>query len=252
MGGPKLAFSVEPAPRRYRLRLARYQGLAEALAEFVSRPGPAGRRFELLDVGVGNGRTYRYCEALGVADRITFHGIDNSSRRLAAVYAAPRWNLALGDVQAGLPFPDSRFDVVVCEQLLEHVPDPRAVAADMVRVLAPGGLLVIGVPIFPAPLAYLRRTVVPRLDRLTGAKRDHVSVFTLGSIRRLLTDAGVTVREARGFRMVSGGPLRFLEDSHAWYQFNRRLGRIAPGLCIEAQLLATKPGVAAPALRAAA
>lgn len=241
MGGPKLAFSAEPSSRKYRLRLARYQGLAEALADFTSLPRPPGRVVELLDVGVGNGRTFRYSEALGVADRIAFHGIDNSARRLSAIYAAPRWSLTLGDVQAGLPFPDRRFDVVVCEQLLEHVPDPRAVAAEMARVLVPGGLMVIGVPIFPRPLAFLRRTVVPRLDQLTGAKRDHVSVFTLASVRRLLNGVGVTVREARGFRIVSGGPLRFLEDSRGWYQLNRRLGRLLPGLCIEVQLLATKP-----------
>jgi SAM-dependent methyltransferase len=241
MGGPKLAFSAEPSTRRFRLRLARYQGLAEALAGFTSLPSRPRPVVELLDVGVGNGRTYRYCEAIGVADRIAFHGIDNSARRLSQVHAAPRWQLMLGDVQSGLPFPDSRFDVVVCEQLLEHVPDPRAVAGEMVRVLAPGGLLVIGVPIFPRPLAYLRRTLVPRLDRITGARRDHVSVFTIGSIRRLLGEVGVIVREARGFRMVSGGPLRLLEDWRGWYQFNRWLGRRLPGMCIEVQVLATKP-----------
>jgi SAM-dependent methyltransferase len=241
MRGPKLAFAAEPSSRRFRLRLARYQGLAEALAEFASLPRSPGRGVELLDVGVGNGRTYRYCESLGVAERIAFHGIDNSARRLSRVYAAPHWQLMLADVQSGLPFPDARFDVVVCEQLLEHVPDPKAVAGEMVRVLAPGGLLVIGVPIFPRPLAYLRRTLVPRLDRITGAKRDHVSVFTLRSIRRLLGEVGVTVREARGFRMVSGGPLRPLEDWRGWYQFNRWLGRRLPELCIEVQVLATKP-----------
>jgi SAM-dependent methyltransferase len=242
MGRDKLAFGVEPAERAYRLRLARYQGLAEAVANFVRTHRPArGERFGLLDVGVGNGRTFRYCEALGLTDQMEFHGIDNSPRRLDKVYGGDRWTLSLGDAQEPFPYPAGRFDVVVCEQLLEHVTDPARVLADMSRVLAPGGLLVVGVPTFPGPLAFLRRTVVPRLDRLTGKKRDHVQAFSLASIRRLVARTpGLEVREARGFRMISGGPLRFLEDYRWWYRLNRALGRWLPRWCIEVQLLAAR------------
>jgi SAM-dependent methyltransferase len=242
MNQTKLAFCAEPAGRRYRLRLARYQGLAEALAQFVvSSPAGRGPKVALLDVGVGNGRTLRYCEALGVADQIEFHGVDNSLRRLSWVYGGSRWRLTQADVQDGLPFPDDRFDAVVCEQLLEHVPNPEAVAAELARVLAPGGLLVVGVPVYRPVFAYLRKTVVPRLDRWLGIRRDHVQVFTLKSIRRLLEQTGnLAVGDARGFRLFSGGPFRVLEDYHWWYQFNRFLGRRLPSWCIEVQILATK------------
>ena len=247
MSPTTLAFGTEPARHKYRLRLSRYQGLAEALAAHVRAPRPGGSPVvELLDVGVGNGRTLRYCEAAGVADRMAFHGVDNSPRRLSSVYGGARWTLTQADVQAGLPYPDGRFGAVVCEQLLEHVPDPEAVAREMVRVLAPGGLLVVGVPIFRPALAFLRRTVVPRIDRLFDIRRDHVQVFTRGSICRLLGRVGgLTVRDVRGFRVASGGPFRFLENFHLWYRFHRFLGRHLPGWCIEVQVLATKQAATA-------
>jgi len=236
------AFSTRPGDRKYRLRLARYRGLAEALAQFVRSPRTKpSSGVELLDVGVGNGRTLRYCETLGVADQIAFHGVDNSPRRLSRVYGGSRWRLTQADVQNGLPFPDNRFDTVVCEQLLEHVQHPEAVVKEMVRVLAPGGLLVIGVPIFRPTLAYLRKNVVPTVDRWLGIERDHVQAFTLASICQLLERVGnLTVREARGFRLFSGGPLGFLENTHGWYRFQRFLGRHFPSWCTEVQILATK------------
>jgi SAM-dependent methyltransferase len=44
---------------------------------------------------------------------------------------------------ARLPFDDDTFDAVTCLEALEFVPDPRAVLAELVRVLRPGGVLVV-------------------------------------------------------------------------------------------------------------
>jgi Methyltransferase domain len=51
--------------------------------------------------------------------------------------------LAFGDA---LPFDDGTFDGVVCLAVLEHVPNPFAVAEEMVRVVRPGGRLVVDWP----------------------------------------------------------------------------------------------------------
>ncbi|MGD8627401.1 MAG: methyltransferase domain-containing protein [Anaerolineae bacterium] len=42
-----------------------------------------------------------------------------------------------------LPFDDGAFDAVTCLESLEFMPRPRAVLAEMVRVLAPGGVLLL-------------------------------------------------------------------------------------------------------------
>jgi SAM-dependent methyltransferase len=45
-----------------------------------------------------------------------------------------------------LPFEDGAFDTVLCNQVGEHVPDPKAFFAELVRVLGRGGRLVFTVP----------------------------------------------------------------------------------------------------------
>ena len=45
----------------------------------------------------------------------------------------------------------------------------------------------------------------------------------------------------RGFRVISGGPLRALEHHRWWWRFNRRLGALAPWACVEIQAIFEKP-----------
>ena len=45
-----------------------------------------------------------------------------------------------------LPFPAGSFDVVFSHEVIEHVADDYEAAAEMMRVLAPGGLLVLFAP----------------------------------------------------------------------------------------------------------
>jgi SAM-dependent methyltransferase len=50
------------------------------------------------------------------------------------------------DVTA-LPFPNDAFDVVICNHVLEHVPDDRLAMRELLRVLRPGGIALLQVPI---------------------------------------------------------------------------------------------------------
>lgn len=61
------------------------------------------------------------------------------------------------DLQS-LPFADAAYDVVYASHVLEHVPDDAAALAEIRRVLAPGGIAILPVPIvcdatveYPAP-----------------------------------------------------------------------------------------------------
>ncbi|MBD2002383.1 MULTISPECIES: class I SAM-dependent methyltransferase [Cyanophyceae] len=47
---------------------------------------------------------------------------------------------------AALPFEDACFDVVICSELLEHVPNPSSVLCEANRVLRDGGIILICVP----------------------------------------------------------------------------------------------------------
>jgi ubiquinone/menaquinone biosynthesis C-methylase UbiE len=46
-----------------------------------------------------------------------------------------------------IPVEDGSFDVVLCTEVLEHVPDPVAVIAEICRVLRPGGVLWLTAPL---------------------------------------------------------------------------------------------------------
>ncbi len=67
---------------------------------------------------------------------------------------------------------------------------------------------------------------------------NHLQTYSLKSIRRQLVEH-FQIIEQRGFRIVSGGVLRKLENRFWWYLFNRWLGERLPTFCIEVQLVAT-------------
>jgi SAM-dependent methyltransferase len=77
----------------------------------------------------------------------------------------------VGDAE-NLPFPDHHFDVVFSNQVLEHVVDPKRALQEAVRVLRPGGRLILSVPgVWPAhevPYDYWRFTRYGLVHLLEG------------------------------------------------------------------------------------
>jgi len=240
----KLAFGIDPDKSRYRLRTARYQAMAESVAEFVRNQNlRKAEKLNLLDVGLGSGRSMKFIDAAGVSEHLTYFGVDNSEKRLAIVYNRERWTLERCDLeQDKLPFDSDMFDLVICEQVLEHLINPDFALQEIGRVLRPGGLAIIGVPILAPGLAFARKHIVPLLDRLMGKGRSHQQVFTYGSFMELIKDNRCfSIRQAKGFRIISGGPLfGQLENFYWWYKFNRLLGRVTPWLCPEIQVVAVR------------
>ena len=63
------------------------------------------------------------------------------ARKLAA--SVPNVGFREGDVSGPLPFPDGEFTAIVCTTAFHHFPKPVDTIAEMFRVLAPGGRVVI-------------------------------------------------------------------------------------------------------------
>jgi SAM-dependent methyltransferase len=241
---PRLAFGVDPfRPQRYSLRQARYDALAHDLDALAAAAARAGRRLSVLDIGSGSGSTPRHLRA-----RPNFGAIDIDATDVDRQYnvdVSLYRNLFIGDLTEGHPeLASASYDVIVCEQVLEHLTELEVPIATFGRLLKPGGRAFIGAPIFLPPLHLARRHLVPVLDRLVGSKRNrtHVQAFTLAALKAaLLAHSGLRFIEARGFRIVSGGVLRPLEERRWWWAFNRWLGARLPAACIEVQIVLEKP-----------
>ncbi|MCC5983636.1 MAG: methyltransferase domain-containing protein [Rhodobacteraceae bacterium] len=99
----------------------------------------AARPSRALDIGCGEGR---FCRMMA-AEGIVATGLDPTERLLAEARARhPEGHYVCGRAEA-LPFPDAGFELVVSYLSLIDIDDTEQAVAEMVRVLQPGGRLLV-------------------------------------------------------------------------------------------------------------
>jgi len=157
-----------------------YRGYFARKLDDLQRYKDAGR---LLDVGCGAGFF------LDAARDRGYHvsGLDLSS--VPAAYARETLRL---DVTVGSLFdyqaPSSAFDVVTIFQTIEHEPTPVAFGAELFRMLAPGGILMVTTP---AADGFVARVMGRRWFGYRNV--EHVSFFNRQSLRYALERAGFEI-----------------------------------------------------------
>jgi ubiquinone/menaquinone biosynthesis C-methylase UbiE len=96
----------------------------------------------VLEVAIGTGLNLPHYPETATLTGVEFSpGMLEQARRRARRLGRPV-ELCEGDAQA-LPFGDGSFDTVVCTFSLCSIPDDRQAVAEMVRVLRPGGMLLL-------------------------------------------------------------------------------------------------------------
>lgn len=140
-----------------------------------------------VDVACGTGRHTSYLRELGHAAL----GVDRSAQMLAHA----RRKLAdtpflVADLHA-LPLPDHHADVVVCALALTHVPDLTAALTELVRVLRPGGSLVVSDA--RGLFAGIRPPVVQQLPDGSAGYLPH-RIWTTGAYLRAALSLGLELR----------------------------------------------------------
>jgi SAM-dependent methyltransferase len=105
----------------------------------------------VLDVGSGQGHWGRLLGHVLPGDAVVT-GVDRepawveeATRRAEEEGLADRYSYREG-VAEQLPFDDDSFDLVTCQTVLIHMPDPSAAVREMVRVAKPGGLVLASEP----------------------------------------------------------------------------------------------------------
>lgn len=218
----QLAFGVVPAYRRFELYQARYVELVPVVAEALKAHGPA---LEVLDLGPGTGEAKKFVDAL--AGKAQWTAVEVVPRYIEACKKAGYGAILEGvDLERQpLPVPDGSFDVVIASHVLEHLENAEDAWRDWLRVLKPGGHLLIGVPMHPGWLAALARLRY----RLFGRKpRAHCHFFSMRTLRAFFRDAPVT--RVWGFRFFSARRWMPLEDWEWFWNLSRWIGRKAPWL----------------------
>ncbi|CAN5509542.1 hypothetical protein BH10PSE7_BH10PSE7_00680 [soil metagenome] len=150
-----------------------------------------GKGQRVLDVGAGSGAFARY---VGHAQ---YCGIDAH----APPEAGP--SVRRETLESHSPAHREAYDVVCSFQVIEHVADPLGFARLMVDALKPGGLLILGAPLWPSPM-----TAIPNL--VINCPPHHVSWWTEGAFRALCTPLGLSAVS------IAAVPCSKAEDRIQW------------------------------------
>jgi 2-polyprenyl-3-methyl-5-hydroxy-6-metoxy-1,4-benzoquinol methylase len=227
-------------PTRRWLHCTRRDWVIAKLRECASaRPGRA------IEIGFGAGV---YLPALAESYRaVVATDLDEAHRAHAQPLLAryPNLRVTTDDITASR-LPAAAFDLVLCSEVIEHIPDTRGVIAGLRRLLAPEGILILSTPqryslmelacrvAFLPGIIYLVRKIYGEAVFETG----HINLMTAREVTAALASAGLEIRERyksglylpllaefggeRGLRLARGlesrlraGPLSFM----LWTQY---------------------------------
>ena len=184
---------------------------SERLIEAIMELGQFRSGVRVADLGCGSGVFTKLlhekgCEAVG---------IDISSKLVAiGRHSFPGVEFLAGDVEA-LPFANASFDGVLLSGIVHHLPDPRRCAAEVFRVLRPGGRFVAFDPNRVNPFMWLYR------DR---ASPFYSPIGVTENERPVLAKKVAEVFRSAGFRVETN----YLSNLHYRYVASSRVRWLLP------------------------
>jgi SAM-dependent methyltransferase len=156
----------------YRTMLAEQDpSIFSSYVSFFDRWVPRGSK--VLDVGCGVGTSTRLLRASGFAAL----GVDTSQQFLPS-----EEGFLVADFSERTSLPDGGFGAAGALNVLEHVPRPRAFLNELVRVVEPGGFVVLSSPNLTSPLVALRILIDLARHRTPylGVQRPEAAIGVLG------------------------------------------------------------------------
>ena len=179
------------------------------------------RELSALDLGTGTAlipievcrRTSR-CRVLAVD--LAAHMLELARKNVAAAGFASRIELQQIDAKA-LPFVDDRFDVVMSNSIIHHIPEPMHSLREAVRVTKSGGLLFFRDLLRPVDEATLKRLV----QTYAGSENSHSQQMFADSLH-----AALSLPEICGLVTHLGFPTNSVQqtsDRH-WTWIGKKVG----------------------------
>ena len=189
----------------------RVQGWPKNRVEAILHSTGSGNT--VLDVGCGNGHLlyqlrHRFKKLVGL--EYSAHRLEQAKLNLSDNAFVP----VLGSAEDMSEIASLSVDCIVSADTIEHVPDVYPAAAELFRVLRPGGILVINTP----NIAFIKKRMLLLMGRFpsTSQKNEglgsdilfdggHLHYFTFRSLSLLLERAGFVIEQSIGFGKL--GPL---------------------------------------------
>jgi SAM-dependent methyltransferase len=172
-----------------------------------------------LDVGCGSGTLA--AEILEHAAPRAVLGVDRSEgfvEHARVRVSGPRASFRVGDAQA-LPAEDGAFDAVVSGLVLNFVPQPARMVAEMARACRAGGVVGLYVWDYAAGMELIRRfwDAAKALDPAAAAldEAERFPVCAAGTVRSLFETARLSAIETRAIDV----PTRFRDFDDYWSPF---------------------------------
>lgn len=162
--------------------------------DFKRFPTPPGCR--ILDIGCGEGR---HTVLAGQKKEAVCVGADFGFDNLVQTKGKLGYHKALNDLQCKsvdlscmditcLPFKNDSFDVVICSEVLEHIPDDRQAVSELARIVKPGKTLAVSVPrSWPEKICWFLS------DDYFNANMGHVRIYKKKKLIRLIEAFGFSL-----------------------------------------------------------
>lgn len=179
------------------------------------------RGTKVLEIGCGTGRFISI--PLGYLGA-SIVGVDQDQANIEyAIKINPHSNVSFV-CSPGENFKSSdKFDLIICNHVLEHIGEPGKMLRNMKTLLKQDGLVFLGIPngygpfeienFIPRILArarlgkYVERRILQnRLKDSVNPNSPHIQFFTVGKINKLIREAGFKV-ERKINREILGGPV---------------------------------------------
>jgi SAM-dependent methyltransferase len=224
--------------RRWKIRADSLHFATPWIADWAARQVDQvrGRPPRVLDVGMGAGR-----DLLAIRDRCAgigtppeLYGLESQPARIDAARAAGIRTFGVDLERQRLPADDAFFDMVVANHVIEHLKELPWFFSEVARVLAPGGLVIVGCP----NLASWHNRLMLLLGRQPPCMKvlgPHVRGITRSGLRRFLEQGGY-------FEVVATRGSNFYPVPVLW--LNRALAAVLPGMCASTHIVARRTGKA--------
>ncbi len=140
----------------------------------------------MLDIGCGSSRIVQT-----LPDVV---GVDLALPKLRWL-RSPGRQLVQADMNH-LPFTDGAFDAVLSSEVIEHIPRDQVRLEELMRVLRPGGTLILGTPDYGRRLWRALEWLYGKLFP-GGYASEHINRYTHAQLRSILEELGAEVQDCR-------------------------------------------------------